>query len=129
KKDKKVIKVSQPYAIARYNKSMGGTDRMNQTVSHQRITIRSKKWYFCIITWLIDVAIQNAWVLYRRFQDKNMPIVDFRRRIVNYYLNLGPHESRQSVGRLCNFEGGRVAPEIRFDGLNHFPRQFELDSI
>ena len=44
---------------------MGGTDRQDQNVNKHRIAIRGKKWYWCMFTWLIDVTVQNAWLLPR----------------------------------------------------------------
>ncbi|KAJ8930679.1 hypothetical protein NQ314_016493 [Rhamnusium bicolor] len=49
-------------------------------VESYRIGIRSKKWYWPIFTYLIDAAIQNAWILYRK-SGKNISQLEFRRNI------------------------------------------------
>lgn len=60
---KKRVKIPRPNSIAEYNKYMGGTDQMDANIGVYRIGIRGKKWWWCIFTWLIDVCINNAWVI------------------------------------------------------------------
>lgn len=64
---------------------MSGVDRADQNISLYRIGIRGKKWYFPIIAFLIDVAEQNAWQLYRLDSGK-LDHLAFRRRIVTAIL-------------------------------------------
>lgn len=73
-----MIQVSRPAVFERYNMHMGGTDRMDQNISQYRISIRSKKWYWAILSWLIDMAVQNAWLL-RKFSGNLQPQLAFRR--------------------------------------------------
>ena len=44
-KNKEVIPVKMPLLIHKYNRNMGGVDRMDQNISLYRISIRGKKWY------------------------------------------------------------------------------------
>ena len=39
-----MIDVPQPHLINKYNKNMGGVDRMDQNIGAYRISIRSRKW-------------------------------------------------------------------------------------
>jgi hypothetical protein len=82
--EKKVIDVDQPYVIQAYNAGMGGVDRMDQNVSKYRISIRSKKWWWPVFAHLLDVTVQNAWLLYRKCPssaDRPMCLLEFRREI------------------------------------------------
>ena len=45
---------------------MGGVDKMDSLVGFYRIFIRSQKWYLRIFFHFMDVALANAWLLYRR---------------------------------------------------------------
>ena len=64
-----------------YNEHMGGVDRMDQNISKYRIAIRGKKWYACIVTYCIDVAINNAWQLHKICEGKDaMDLLTFRRK-------------------------------------------------
>ncbi|KAG5877348.1 hypothetical protein JTB14_005148 [Gonioctena quinquepunctata] len=65
-KEKRHILVNRPQCMAMYNKNMGGTDLMDHGVANYRIGIREKKWYWPIFTWLVDVSVHNAWVLYKK---------------------------------------------------------------
>ncbi|KAF2891061.1 hypothetical protein ILUMI_15112 [Ignelater luminosus] len=58
--EKRVIQVPRPCLLGQYYKYIGGTDQMDQNVDRYRISIRGKKWWWCIFTWLVDASINNA---------------------------------------------------------------------
>ena len=81
------IQVEQPAIVKFYNKSMGGVDRMDENISKYRVAIRGKKWYSSIVSYLIDVSMNNAWLLHRRNKDaEKLDLLAFRRQVVSYYL-------------------------------------------
>ncbi|KAL4126607.1 hypothetical protein QTP88_010819 [Uroleucon formosanum] len=84
-KEKKKISVPRPLMIGEYNKYMGGTDLMDQNISTYRIGIRGKKWWWPIFTWLIDMCINNAWILQKKVKP-NISQLQFRREIVRMLL-------------------------------------------
>ncbi|XP_039284212.1 piggyBac transposable element-derived protein 3-like [Nilaparvata lugens] len=119
--EKKTILVDRPNLVKIYNENMDGTDRLDENVANYRISVRGKKWYWPIFTWLIDVAIQNAWQ-FSRSSGVKQPQLDFRREIVQSYITRygevskgpgRPMTSRQSLS--CN----RISDDIRYDGVNH----------
>ena len=79
------ITVPMPYTIAKYNKSMGGVDLLDQFINCYRIRIRGRKWYWAIWSWLIDACVSNAWVLFKKLyppsSNKKLAMLDFRRRL------------------------------------------------
>lgn len=86
-KEKKRIQVQQPYLIKVYNENMGGVDRMDQNMSKYRVAVRGKKWYSCIVTYCIDVSINNAWQLHKLCEGRDaMDLLAFRRSIARFYL-------------------------------------------
>lgn len=119
--EKKKIEVSRPLAITKYNKSMGGVDRMDENVSLYRISIHGKKWWSCIFTWMIDVAIQNAWQLHR-IAHPEMPQLDFRRELALYYCRHYGVPPKSTGNRKRKMEGDDYA-SIRYDNLSHWPRR------
>lgn len=133
KTSNKIIQIQQPNAIAQYNKSMGGTDRMNQNINNYRIAIRSKKWYWCIFSWTIDAALQNSWLLYRQFSDeRSITFYQFKRRIARFYLesySLPP----SGPGRYRTYVDGdlhmRTPPEIRYDGKDHLIDEIPIEQF
>ena len=59
---KKRTHIPVPNVIQKYNKFMGGVDRLDQNISNYRVAIRGKKWYFPIICYLLNVTVNNAWL-------------------------------------------------------------------
>lgn len=99
---KKRVSIDQPYVITMYNANMGGVDRMDQNVSTYRISIRSKKWWWPLFAYLLNVAMQNSWLVYRLTEGaKRQPLdqLDFRRDICNLYYKRYAME-RSTVGRM-----------------------------
>lgn len=117
--EKKKVGISRPNVISKYNNFMGGTDQMDSNVNVYRIGFRGKKWWWSIFTWLIDVCIQNAWVLCRKTGGTTTQL-QFRRQIVQCYLTkyqvLPKSAGRSSVAGV----NSRVHDFIRFDRADHF---------
>ena len=116
--EKKDIEVEQPHSIQMYNKYMGGVDRLDQNVNKLRIGIRMKKWWWPLFSWMLNVSVQNAWRVYRDIsqdqQLENIDMLQFTRRIVQYYLATQTLKKRSGVTVRC-----RILPEIRYDEKNH----------
>lgn len=112
RKEKKTIIVQRPLCIGQYNQFMGGTDLMDENVNRYRIGLRGKKWWWCLFTWLIDVSIQNAWILHKK-SGGNLSQLEFRRDIVKTYLityrNL-PKRPGPSA---------KIPDAARYDGRDH----------
>lgn len=85
KKEKKFMNCPRPNVVAKYNNFMGGTDLMDENISRHRISIRSKKWWWSIFTWMLDVSIVNAWTVQRK-AGLDITQLEFRREIVQVYL-------------------------------------------
>lgn len=118
--DKKVISVPRPFVIGQYNSNMGGTDLLDEAISAYRIGIRSKKWWWSIFTWLLDAAICNSWILYRK--NSNISQLEFRRVIVKTYLtrfkNAPKGPGRPSTSK-HSISLNRISDDIRYDRTNH----------
>jgi len=52
------MNITQPATIAKYNRCMGGTDSMDQNLNLYRISVRSKKWWWALFAFCVDVALQ-----------------------------------------------------------------------
>ena len=64
-KEKKKVDVLQPNVVNIYNRFMGGVDRMDQNILTYMIKLRSKKWWWPWFRSCVDVAVNNAFQLYR----------------------------------------------------------------
>lgn len=119
--------IRRPKVIAKYNSYMGGTDQMDQNLSCYRVGIRSKKWYWPLITWMLDVAIQNSWILYNKVTKKRIPQLDFKREVACVYLRTYGALPKAAGRSSCSpaSTDSRVSDSIRFDRIDHLPRHIE----
>ena len=89
KNAKKQIEIEQPKVVSVYNRNIGGVDRLDQNLAAYIINLRSKKWWWPLFRFCIDVAINNAFQLYRtkKLDEGEIAIdnLEFRRRIVESY--------------------------------------------
>jgi len=83
------ITINQPTIVKVYNNTMGGVDRADQNVSAYRITMRTKKWWWPLFAYVLDLVIQNGWLLYHKtpsWQQRQLNLQTFRRDLVCVYL-------------------------------------------
>lgn len=131
KNAKQKISVSCPNIVKVYNKVMGGVDLADMLLSLNRINYRSKKWYNRVFAHLLDIATNNAWVLYKRDYNsmkkdkKFMPLKKFRFYLANALCvvagsdNVALHRTLTSLNTVPH-------DEIRFDHVGtHFPSKDE----
>ena len=110
--------VRQPNAIHNYNASMGGVDRADQNIAAYRIAVQSKKWWRPLFVWVPDMAMQNAWILYRHEKlpsDPNYDLMNFRDEVVFVYLAKYAENCVAQSNAICSVLG-----DVRFDMLGHF---------
>ena len=90
-KEKKKISISQPDAVDVYNRFMGGVDHMDQNIFCYMINLRSKKWWWPLFRFCVDLAVNNAFQLYRLRKldsgESRMDALGFRGAIVEAYYS------------------------------------------
>ena len=114
------INVEQPKIVATYNQHMGGTDRMDQNVASYPACIRSKKRWWPLFIYGLDVAMQNAWLLYRTSEAEQVPrdLLSFRRYVVQTYIT--KYSTPAGVVRpIASARDTRVEHDVRFDNIGH----------
>ncbi|KAF2888687.1 hypothetical protein ILUMI_17486 [Ignelater luminosus] len=127
KNEKAQTPIPQPAVINRYNRFMGRVDQHDWLLEKHHIPIRGKKWYWCLITRIIDMAIVNACQLYIKVEQKPLSIKEFRRPIAVPYLQLG-HGSRVAKERPISTPSAsrtHVPGDVRFEGKNHLIKKRE----
>ncbi|KAK3874910.1 hypothetical protein Pcinc_020227 [Petrolisthes cinctipes] len=136
---KKVVEIPQPNIVKLYNTNMGGVDLADCLLSLYRIPVRSKKYYHRLIFHMIDMAINQAWLLYRRDyetkripQEKRHPLLSFRMAVSESLIRTGkivkrgrpssnektadpPKKRRQQMSQV------RPLMDVRLDKVGHFP--------
>ena len=61
-----MTEIDQPQSIFLYNKGMGGVDCLDQNISSYMIDHRSKKWWWPVFRFCLDLSVNNAYQLYRQ---------------------------------------------------------------
>ena len=118
------VEIDQPNSISVYNKTMGGVDRMDQNIGAYMINIRSKKWWWPLFRFCVDLAVNNAFQFYRlqplQQGEKQLDLLGFRREIVKVYH--ARFRSDKTLPPIFSAPRStqRVIPEIRYDGIDHW---------
>lgn len=97
---KKHIFVNQPASVVMYNNYMGGVDRMDENIAKMRVNIRGKKWYWQLLSFLLNVSVNNAWQLYRwnvKTKPEQLDLLNFTRTISLSYFQ--KYSQRSRIGR------------------------------
>ncbi|KAI8432626.1 hypothetical protein MSG28_013612 [Choristoneura fumiferana] len=66
KKQKKRVSVTCPKVIKIYNLHMGGVDVADMLTALYRIHMKTRRWYMSIFAQVLDIALNNSWLLHRR---------------------------------------------------------------
>ncbi|XP_060702870.1 piggyBac transposable element-derived protein 4-like isoform X1 [Hemiscyllium ocellatum] len=56
----------KPQAVVEYNKYMGGVDLSDQMRSYYPVGRPSKKWWRCVLWYLMNITIVNAWLIFKK---------------------------------------------------------------
>lgn len=113
--EKKKVDVGIPHVFQSYNKGMGGVDQADQSISLYRTAIRGKKWWWVLFTYMLDLAVANAWRLHILTNDDKLDQLQFRRYIARHYLR---HTSSENLRRTAS-----VVPSLQYDGVSHYPKK------
>lgn len=144
KTTKEYIFVSRPEVVKRYNKCMGGVDKLDFLITIYRTFIKSKKWTLRMFTHAIDVACVNAWLEYKeqaehlgRQKKDILDLLHFRVHIAEALILSGnaiakrrgrpasetpsPRSSPTTSSRRREFDEVRPISDIRYDNIGHWP--------
>ena len=57
--------------MIKYNKYIAGLEHHDCLLEKYRIAISEKKWYWCLVTRMINMAVVNACIIYRLIHGPN----------------------------------------------------------
>lgn len=109
-----------PEAINFYNSFMAGVDKSDQYSTCYEIDRKSKKWWKKVFYRLLLVAVSNSWIIYKSFEHKKMPLIDFLIPLSEQLIQIGKsgaHKQRQLVAG----GGGRPAKRTKLMNIEHQP--------
>lgn len=85
---KKGKEITEPKMILDYNNSKGSVDLSDQMGAYSSPLRKTVKWYRKLgIELLLNTAIVNAWIMYTKTKTTKMPIVEFRKSLVENLTN------------------------------------------
>lgn len=124
KTTKAKVDVCRPNVVQVYNEHMGGVDLMDRLIGQYRHTLRNKRWYMRIFYHFLNVAVANAWILWK-MEKETMDLLEFRSSvdltlIYQGYANMQtkkrgrPSLIDQPLAKRKPFQS--VTKELRYDG-------------
>uniref|UniRef100_A0A8D0A246 PiggyBac transposable element-derived protein domain-containing protein n=1 Tax=Sander lucioperca TaxID=283035 RepID=A0A8D0A246_SANLU len=114
KDEKAKIAVPCPSLIAAYNQHMGGIDLSDMLVHLYKTPAKSRRWYFPLFGYVLDLCISNAWLVYKRdcglLKEKPMPLKRFHLAVA--------HSLKQ---KCLPPRPPQPQPDVRYDNYGHLP--------
>lgn len=127
KKLKDSVMVSQPKVVWNYNKGMGGVDKTDMLISLYRNKMKGKKWYRRVFFHFMDMAVVNAWLLFRSVTGSNQQLAFFKLEIATCLLaGVSPNRNDETNNRERQVSAANVPPDVRYDMTGHFFQKMEL---
>lgn len=126
KVQKKKVDVDCPSIVKEYNKSMGGVDLADMLISLYRIPLKTKRWYMIIFAQLLDICLNNAWLLHRKVYPTK-PLKQFRLEVYESLIKKNRRNETKGVKdvkderKIKNPVKPRPNEEVRYDQIGHFP--------
>ena len=116
--------IDQPQSIFLYNKGMGGVDRLDQNISSCMIGHRSKKWWWPVFRFCLDLSVNNAYQPYRQYKrsegERKLDLLEFQRSIVDTCYRCLRKSTTTNIF-LPAIELSKVSDEVRYgDAINHW---------
>ena len=129
------VEVPCPSIVLAYNKHMGGIDLSDMLVALYKTPLRSHRWYLPIFGYILDAAVANAWLLYKReaqmLNARHVPLKAFRCEIastlvkVNKKVKVGRPLSATTTPKRGNpkktARKKATSSDVRYDCIDHWP--------
>ncbi|KAF9409550.1 hypothetical protein HW555_011115 [Spodoptera exigua] len=125
------IDVQCPQIVRQYNKHMGGVDLADMLISLYKTPFKSRRWYLAIFSQMLDICVNNAWLLYRRKHSGNakgkIPLKAFRYEIYETLLkaNRCAKRSKTETAKVSKPHVARPSSPVKYDNIGHFPQRWK----
>ncbi|KAG0426774.1 hypothetical protein HPB47_026121 [Ixodes persulcatus] len=132
----KILDVPRPLPVKTYNQHMGGVDIMDSMVARYRNDVRNKRGYMRIFCHLVNIAVVNAWFIWKVERHPVIDLLEFRSR-VDKALIYGGEAAHGAKKRGRTLSSSPLQPvkrrakhdvplQNRLDGGAHYPRKMTL---
>jgi len=132
---KSYVDVPLPKIVEQYNTHMGGVDLADMLVALYRIELKTHKWYMAVFSQLLDICVNNAWLLYRQdcHQYKHQKVMRLKEFRINIAIALNERNRPSKAGRKSAKNNStenvkkvirtiipRPIDDVKFDKYDHF---------
>ncbi|XP_013194243.2 piggyBac transposable element-derived protein 2-like [Amyelois transitella] len=122
-------KVKCPQIVKQYNVHMGGVDLADMLVALYRTEFKGHRWYLVIFSQMLDICVNNAWLLYRRDhklsnQKPALKLKCFRLNVAAALAAAGRDEIKPEdfkSPKIVTPSGPLPIDSIRYDCIGHWP--------
>lgn len=130
------VQIVCPQIVKQYNRHMGGVDLADMFVALYRTGMKTHRWYMGLFSQMLDICLNNAWLLYRReaklLEEDPKSVISLKKFRICVSKSLF-HTNKVRVGRPSNREVPQPSKKIqrpvdprpqddsRFDNTGHFP--------
>lgn len=83
-----------PEAIIFYNEFMAGVDRADQYSTCYEIDRKTNKWWKRVFYRLLQIAVSNSWIIFKKFRSTEMPLIDFLMPLSENLIQIGKLEMK-----------------------------------
>ena len=103
----------KPLCVREYNAHMGGVDKLDQMISYYPLTRKTCKWTKKMVFYWFEIAIHNAFVIYKwRYPNgQYRTLLRFRKRLITSWADPSFPRRRISVEVAVGGQGGQAAAE------------------
>nr|XP_026491734.1 piggyBac transposable element-derived protein 3-like [Vanessa tameamea] len=125
------IDVQCPQIVRQYNRHMGGVDLSDMLISLYKTPFKSRRWYLAIFAQIIDICINNAWLLYRQKHSGNVkskkPLKAYRYDIYDLLCKVNRSATRKQTEsvKVKKPHAPRPLSPLKYDNIGHFPSTME----
>ena len=113
----------QPQSIFLYNKGIGGVDRLDQNIRSYMTSHLSKKWWWPVFRFCLDLPVKNAYQLYRQQKhsegEGKLDLLGLRGSIIDTYYRCLRKSTTTNIFSLAR-KLSKVSDEVRYDSINHW---------
>ena len=92
-------RIKKPVCIVQYNKCMRAVDQVDMQISFSDCLRKTIKWYKKLFFHLLDITVQNSYVMFQMNNEKNLELSEFRlrlaRELIEQYGSKRPQSRRR----------------------------------
>lgn len=131
KEQKQKVDVTCPQLVKHYNQHMGGVDLCDMMIALYRTKYKSRRWYTGIFAQMLDICVNNAWLLHRRDGirqgQKYVALKEFRSQLATELHKTertqrtpGTANNAPTAAVIENPVKPRPPDSVRYDNIDHF---------